>query len=101
MNFIGKRADVQTRLELKYCERCGGLFLRPAGMRAVQCDRCHKRRLALGSTALEAFNVESRRRGRPRSRTSKAYADFQNPPWIGDLQAVVADELGTAEARSC
>ena len=26
--------------ELKYCERCGGLWLRPRGGEAVYCGRC-------------------------------------------------------------
>lgn len=28
------------KLELKYCERCGGLWLRPQGGQAVYCARC-------------------------------------------------------------
>lgn len=28
------------RLELKYCERCGGLWLRPAASPDVYCPRC-------------------------------------------------------------
>lgn len=28
--------------ELKYCERCGGLWLRPQGGEAVYCERCAK-----------------------------------------------------------
>ena len=27
-------------LELKYCERCGGLWLRHAGTDLVLCDKC-------------------------------------------------------------
>ena len=28
------------KLELKYCERCGGLWLRPQGGEAVYCNTC-------------------------------------------------------------
>ncbi len=28
------------KLELKYCERCGGLWLRPRGTDTVYCARC-------------------------------------------------------------
>ena len=28
------------KLELKYCERCGGLWLRPQGGEAVYCSTC-------------------------------------------------------------
>ena len=30
------------KLELKYCERCGGLWLRPQGGEAVYCARCEE-----------------------------------------------------------
>ncbi len=30
------------KLELKYCERCGGLWLRPQGGEAVYCARCQE-----------------------------------------------------------
>jgi len=28
------------RMELKYCERCGGLWLRPAGSGLSYCESC-------------------------------------------------------------
>jgi hypothetical protein len=31
-----------VQLELKYCERCGGLWLRPAGSELVFCNPCAK-----------------------------------------------------------
>jgi len=31
--------DVQ-RMELKYCERCGGLWLRASGEGMVYCEKC-------------------------------------------------------------
>jgi hypothetical protein len=30
------------RLELKYCERCGGLLLRPAGLNTIFCQPCQR-----------------------------------------------------------
>ncbi len=30
----------ENALELKYCERCGGLFLRPRGAFAIYCVPC-------------------------------------------------------------
>jgi len=30
----------ECKLELKICERCGGLWLRPAGSRWIYCGRC-------------------------------------------------------------
>ena len=32
--------DSYPKLELKYCERCGGLWLRPQGADAVYCASC-------------------------------------------------------------
>lgn len=37
--------DVETRgiaLELKYCERCGGLWLRPRGSDLIFCAGCSR-----------------------------------------------------------
>ncbi len=33
------REEVQVRMELKYCEHCGGLWVREGGA-GVYCDRC-------------------------------------------------------------
>jgi hypothetical protein len=37
-----RNAKIEKRmtLELKYCERCGGLWLRPAGGKQIYCVRC-------------------------------------------------------------
>ena len=32
--------EVQGRVELKYCERCGSLWLRPIGSRNTYCCGC-------------------------------------------------------------
>lgn len=32
--------SVEIQCELKYCERCGGLWLRPAGSDEPYCVRC-------------------------------------------------------------
>jgi hypothetical protein len=29
-----------VRMELKYCERCGSLWLRPSGTESVYCENC-------------------------------------------------------------
>jgi len=31
-----------VRLELKYCERCGGLWVRECGAGVVYCDHCQR-----------------------------------------------------------
>jgi hypothetical protein len=35
-------AKTRMRMELKYCERCGGLWLRPAGSGLSYCPGCAK-----------------------------------------------------------
>ena len=34
------QSSTYPKLELKYCERCGSLWLRPRGGQAVYCARC-------------------------------------------------------------
>jgi hypothetical protein len=38
----GKMQAVQGRVEMKYCERCGALWLRKEGSRNVYCCRCEQ-----------------------------------------------------------
>ncbi len=41
MDFINwKKEDPKIEVELKYCERCGGLGLRPLGDSGVYCRSC-------------------------------------------------------------
>ena len=47
MNFIGMIRQEENSVELKYCERCGGLWLRRPRHDEVQCGRCRAQRLGL------------------------------------------------------
>jgi hypothetical protein len=40
MNFVGTLQGAEGNIELKYCERCGGLFLRTPGAGVVYCGGC-------------------------------------------------------------
>jgi hypothetical protein len=40
MNFIGQIESALIQRELKYCERCGGLFLRSSSSETSYCIRC-------------------------------------------------------------
>jgi len=40
MNFTGRMEGSEVHVELKYCERCGGLWLRPEGTDGVYCASC-------------------------------------------------------------
>lgn len=35
-----KRQNGMVRMELKYCEHCGGLWVREPGSGVVYCDKC-------------------------------------------------------------
>jgi hypothetical protein len=48
----------ESALELKYCERCGGLWLRPAGGEQIYCSICARAMAELPPSSTEA--------GRPR-----------------------------------
>lgn len=47
-----------TRLELKYCERCGALWFRQRGTGEVYCAAC--------TSEVSTFSLLGRRIGRPR-----------------------------------
>jgi len=40
MDFISEVDSAETGVELKYCERCGGLFLRLCGTSLAYCGTC-------------------------------------------------------------
>ena len=48
----------ESSLELKYCERCGGLWLRPTGGGQIYCVACAT---ALGDLPPASYQAESRR----------------------------------------
>lgn len=43
MNIIDEMECQKIYVELKYCERCGGLWLRPHGVNGVYCASCSLR----------------------------------------------------------
>lgn len=77
MNFIGKMESSQVHVELKYCERCCGLFLRPLGTDLVYCTRCAAQ-LAAKPEFTDARN--------PSSRTSKRNLRIVKGPKLQDRQ---------------
>lgn len=67
MNFINKIEGTDKPMELKYCERCGGLFLRLLGASLVYCEVCMAHWAALLSTTGAPSGVRSRTRRRQRT----------------------------------
>jgi len=63
MNFITMAATTEERVELKYCERCGGLFLRKPGTLSAYCPGCVLRMSA--EPSLGDVVAPGRRLGRP------------------------------------
>lgn len=67
---FGTNEKEWTQLELKYCERCGGLWLRAMGEEQVYCPTCipkmaefpvpRKRRKIAGLPVPEDLRVEGR-----------------------------------------
>ena len=63
MNFISMMRQEERAVELKYCERCGGLWLRCSGQDGVHCERCQAQRAALlrtgrGQMAQNSLQIE-------------------------------------------
>jgi uncharacterized Zn finger protein (UPF0148 family) len=85
MNFIGMSEAKGVRVELKYCERCGGLWLRPQGEGAVYCTSC-------GLRLAEIERPVEGRSGRPRLPRPKA-EELQGQVQIEYLQAVTEIEV--------
>jgi Zn-finger nucleic acid-binding protein len=44
----------QVKFELKYCERCGGLWLRPAGGEQIYCTGCGREMAKFPAVSREA-----------------------------------------------
>jgi hypothetical protein len=63
MNFISMGRQDEGLVELKYCERCGGLWLRRPGHEVVYCERCRAQKAALlrsgrGRLAQNSLQIE-------------------------------------------
>ncbi|MGO9864192.1 MAG: hypothetical protein ACLPLR_11330 [Terriglobales bacterium] len=96
MNFISELEGDVIHVELKYCERCGELWLRPQGAQEVYCVTC-RAVLAAMPNAEEAPARKPRRR-KPRLPGMSAHAqapteDLSCPVRIEYLEGVAAMEV--------
>ena len=89
MNFIGSMEDQEIQVELKYCERCGVLWLRPEGADGVYCPGCRARLEAMPNPG-EAPRRKTRSRRQKRSPITEVQRDFHNPARIEYLEGVAA-----------
>ena len=103
MNFISEIEGQKMHVELKYCERCGGLWLRPQGTDGVYCAGCRVRLAAMPDPG-EPSPYKARRRRRVRAQgpgtdvRKDAQEDIhgeqlQNQGQINCLQGVAAMEV--------
>jgi uncharacterized Zn finger protein (UPF0148 family) len=90
MNFVGRIEGAEILVELKYCERCGGLWLRRQGADGVYCAGCRASLEAMpdpGETPPR--KARSRRKARTQ-RTDLQRDDTQRPARIEYLEGVAA-----------
>jgi len=85
--------DAGTQVELKYCERCGGLWLRQQGAGGVYCASCRARLAAMPNPG-EAPPRKARRRRKGRvEKTDLQSEDLQRQGRITYLEGVSAMEV--------
>lgn len=96
MNFIGKMINGPSiHVELKYCERCGGIFLRVRGTGLVYCTRCALQ-LAARTQVIDWQSPLSRCRKRnPRMVKAPTHVGCQahGTTQIKDLQGIAGVEV--------
>ncbi|HSZ61038.1 MAG TPA: hypothetical protein VK828_04540 [Terriglobales bacterium] len=85
MNFIDDVEGEGVLVELKYCERCGGLWLRPQNTNGVYCAPCRACLAAMPDPG-KAPVRKVRRRARVRKADGRTVR-------IGCLQGVAAAEV--------
>jgi hypothetical protein len=97
MEFAGSLEGEETQVELKYCERCGGLWLRAQGTNGIYCASCCVWLAAARSPARQPLRSRKswrrKERGRQQSRDVGSERG-QNPSEIDYLQGVAATEVG-------
>jgi len=94
MNFISKVESAEIQVELKYCERCGGLFLRPQEAEIVYCAGCNAH-FASQPDFAKALSVVSPKTRYPRMVKGPKLKkqDLQGAAQIEYLQGVAAREV--------
>ena len=93
MDFIGTTEGSEIQVELKYCERCGGLWLRPQGTNGVYCASC---RVCLAAMPDPGEAPPRKARSRRKARTQRKDVqreDLQSPARIECLQGAAAMEV--------
>jgi Zn-finger nucleic acid-binding protein len=92
MNFIGRMEGQEIQVELKYCERCGGLWLRPQGADGVYCASCRVLLAAMPNPGEAPPRKAHRRKVRTQGKNLQR-EDLQSPARIDYLEGVAAMEV--------
>ena len=93
MNFISGTEGPEIRVELKYCERCGGLWLRVQETDGVYCASCRVV-LAAQPDPGEAPPRKPRRRRKARMHVADVQGeDLRSSASIEYLQGVAVMEV--------
>ncbi len=92
MTFMDRMEGQEVHVELKYCERCGGLWLRPRGADGVYCASCRVRLAAMPNPE-EAPPREARRRKARVQGTGAPKEAVESQIRIGYLEGVAAMEV--------
>ena len=93
MDFIGTTEGSEIQVELKYCERCGGLWLRPQGTNGVYCASCRVCLAAMPNPGeAPPRKARSRRKARVQGKDVQREG-LQSPARIEYLQGVAAMEV--------
>jgi hypothetical protein len=97
MNFTGTLNGAERNVELKYCERCGGLFLRTPGAGIVYCGGCAFR-MGQDPESAEVISSEPKRRRRG-ARLKNASADDYAPQASEEIEYLQG--VATTEVAAC
>jgi uncharacterized Zn finger protein (UPF0148 family) len=92
MNFISRMEGQEIRVGLKYCERCGGLWLRLQGASGVYCANCRVRLAAMPNPGEAPPRKARRRKARAQGRDVQE-ENVQSPARIEYLEGVAAMEV--------
>jgi hypothetical protein len=92
MNFINDLDSTQERIELKYCERCGGLFFRAHDTGLVYCASCSVRRTDWDTPVLFSKRLGGRPGRKPRITVLRGAA-AEGGGQIGVLQGIAVGEV--------
>jgi Zn-finger nucleic acid-binding protein len=88
MNFLDTITNERIQLDLKYCERCGGLWLRPYGTDGVYCAACS----AYFAERPKAKDAPSRKRRRRKARKVVEEGEMCSLPVL-NLEGVAVEVL--------